>query len=167
MTAETDLPSAPSPVDSKLSKPIAKKMAKSPKSAKKTNGKPSKRKGREKKAGLRLFQVRALLALKKMGDKGTAKDIANVARITPQTLGVGLGPFDDRARKARDKKFGYPCLLTLGLVSASFEDVKGREVLLYKLTAKGRKVAENVDKKLPAVHVGPTNKKTKRTKKTK
>lgn len=94
-----------------------------------------------KKEGLRAPQVRILKALAKAGKPLPRKTIAEKAPVDQAACVEYLGSHDDSIRKANDVKH-FPSLVTLGLVKCEIQDVDGRDVVVYSVTAKGRDAAK-------------------------
>jgi hypothetical protein len=136
---------APKKTPAKKAAPKAEKKAaakKTPAKAAKTDKTPKTE--RAKKDGLRKPQERILKFLLKKPDgqnrnqisAGAPCDLANCVEL--------LGSHDPVKREANDAKH-YPSLLSLGYIKAEqHEATEGRDQIIYKLTAAGRKAAEKI-----------------------
>lgn len=142
-------------------KPAKKAGKKKVKAAKSSDEPKAERKPREKKEGLRRFQIRTLLVLRGAGSPKTLADIAAKAGISAALVVQGVGRIEEEARSAYEAKAGFPSLLTLKFVRHG-ENTEGRAAA-YEITAAGRKAIEKYveanGKSLPPVHVGPNGKK--------
>lgn len=115
----------------KTAAPKATKKAAAPKKAEK-NGKPAAKKG-----GLRKPQVRILRAVLKNPKGLTRSQIAEKAPVDVATCVEYVGSSDPAIRKANDVKH-FPSLISLGFVKAEQHDVKGKDVVIYTITEKGK-----------------------------
>lgn len=134
---------APKPVARKAPpKPVAKSAAKPPKAKPTTNGKagPKKEPG-----GL---GKNHLLYLKALAKKPlTRKEAWKATGLKdPSTSSTYLGRTDPAVRKADEAKWGYVSLLTMGLVKWEEQDIDGKDVVRFSLTAKGKKALEDAKK---------------------
>lgn len=93
------------------------------------------------KSGLPKPQQRILDAMKG-GRPMTRATISDKAGVESSSLSAWLGRLDPAKRKVNEKKDDYKSLLTLGFISASKEDVEGRDVVVFKITTRGKKNAE-------------------------
>ena len=64
----------------------------------------------------------------------------------PSTSSTYLGRTDPDVRAADEKKWGYTSLQTLGFVKAQIDDMDGKDVITFSLTAAGRKALEDAKK---------------------
>lgn len=90
--------------------------------------------------GLRKPQVRILKALSRNTRGLTRAQIAEKAEV-PVAMTDWVGPTDSKEINACDKKYGFKSLLSLGLIKIEQDDVNGKDVFKFFITAKGAKTA--------------------------
>lgn len=127
--AETTSAPVKKVVKKAATKKVAKKVA--PKKAAKKAATP-----RAKKDGLRKPQIRVLKLLAKK-DGLDRNQISEKAPVDLATCVEYIGSHDPDIRAANDTKH-FPSLISLGLVKAQMHDVKGKNVIQYFITAKGK-----------------------------
>lgn len=143
-TAPVETKAAPKRVaKKKASKKVAKKTPAAKKTAKaaakkKPTKKASSKAPVKKVEGLRKPQVRILEFLSKCKGGQDRKTIAAKAPVDYATLTEYVGSANPEKRAENDTKH-FPSLITLKYVKVEKEDVDGKDVLLFSITALGRK----------------------------
>lgn len=95
---------------------------------------------------LRKPMVRILACLAKARSPMARKEISEKAPCDLPFLTNYLGNYDSEQRAANEEKRGFKSLLTLGYVKQEQHDVDGRDVMMYEITANGRKALERANK---------------------
>jgi PAB1-binding protein PBP1 len=113
------------------------KNGSSPKSTSETNG--NGKTGAPKKEGLRVPQVRILQALSDEKAR-TKKQIVKDSGVDLAYCTEWIGSNNPDIRAKNDAKH-FPSLITLGYVRAEKMDVDGKDVFVYEITSKGKKIA--------------------------
>ena len=108
------------------------------KTAKKT---ATKKTANAKSNGLRKPQLRILQALVTSRKALTRQQIAAKAPVDAAATTEYIGSLDPQTREANDLKH-FPSLISLKALKVEQHDVKGKDVIVFSITAKGKKLAK-------------------------
>lgn len=137
MSDETTIPTTASALKTKLASKNKKPV---PKTESTPKGKPA---AETKTNGLRKPQIRILLCLNKSAKPLTRSQLAEKAPVDAASCVEYLGSHDADIRKANDTKH-FPSLLSLGYVKIEEEEQDGRSIMVYSISANGRKILSKI-----------------------
>lgn len=91
---------------------------------------------------LRKPQIKILHALCKSRRMLSRKQIAAKSGVDPTKIGDYAGPRPFNQSEKAQSRWNFPALVSLGLVYVEQHDVSGKDLMLYSITDKGRRLME-------------------------